>query len=55
MFLMGVITMETVRVDRTFQRVIQVEKMRETPIDRQPRPYRIGDKGIEVYSKESVI
>jgi KaiC/GvpD/RAD55 family RecA-like ATPase len=51
----GVITMETLRVNKTFQRVIQVEKMRETPIDRQPRPYRIGDKGIEVYSKESVI
>jgi len=32
-----------------------VEKMRETQIDRQPRPYRITEKGIEVYPRESVI
>jgi len=37
------------------ERVIQVEKMRGTKIDRQPRPYRITEKGIEVYPKESVI
>jgi KaiC/GvpD/RAD55 family RecA-like ATPase len=37
------------------ERTIQVEKMRETQIDRQPRPYRITEKGIEVYPRESVI
>lgn len=35
--------------------IIQVEKMRGMPIDRTPRPYRIAQNGIEVYSKESVL
>lgn len=51
----GVIIMQTVAAGRTMERVIQVEKMRESQIDRQPRPYRITDKGIEVYPRESVI
>jgi len=51
----GVIIMQTIAAGRTMERTIQVEKMRETQIDRQPRPYRITDKGIEVYPKESVI
>lgn len=50
----GVIVLQTLRVGRTFVRVLQVEKMRETPIDMQPRPYRITEKGIEVYPKETV-
>jgi KaiC/GvpD/RAD55 family RecA-like ATPase len=36
-------------------RVMQVEKMRETMIDREPRLYKIMDKGIEVYARQSVI
>jgi len=51
----GVILMQTIAAGRTMERTIQVEKMRETQIDRQPRPYRITDKGIEVYPRESVI
>jgi circadian clock protein KaiC len=51
----GVVLMQTVAAGRTMQRTIQVEKMRGTPIDRQPRPYRIGQKGIEVYARETVI
>lgn len=51
----GVILMQTIAAGRTMERIIQVEKMRETQIDRQPRPYRITDKGIEVYPRESVI
>lgn len=51
----GVVLMQTVTGGKTTQRVIQVEKMRETQIDRQPRPYAITARGIEVYSKEIVI
>lgn len=51
----GVILMQTIAAGRTMERTIQVEKMRETQIDRQPRPYRITETGIEVYPKESVI
>ena len=51
----GVVLMQTIAAGRTMERTIQVEKMRETQIDRQPRPYRITEKGIEVYPRESVI
>jgi KaiC/GvpD/RAD55 family RecA-like ATPase len=51
----GVISMQTIAAGRTMERIITVEKMRETQIDRQPRPYRITEKGIEVYPRESVI
>jgi KaiC/GvpD/RAD55 family RecA-like ATPase len=51
----GVILMQTVQAGRAMERIIQVEKMREAQIDRQPRPYRITEKGIEVYPRESVI
>jgi circadian clock protein KaiC len=51
----GVILMQTLPTGRTMERIIQVEKMRETAIDRQPRPYRITESGIEVYPRESVI
>jgi KaiC/GvpD/RAD55 family RecA-like ATPase len=51
----GVIIMQTVATGRTLERTVQVEKMRETQIDRQPRPYRITPSGIEVYPRETVI
>ena len=51
----GVVLMQTVPMGRTLERTIQVEKMRETKVDRQPRPYRITENGIEVYPTESVI
>ena len=51
----GVILMQTIAAGKTMERTIQVEKMRATQIDRQPRPYRITGKGIEVFPRESVI
>ena len=50
----GVIVLQTLQVGKSVTRVLQVEKMRETPIDAQMRPYRITENGIEIYSKESV-
>jgi KaiC/GvpD/RAD55 family RecA-like ATPase len=50
----GVALMQTIAAGR-MEHSIQVEKMRGTQIDRQPRPYRITEKGIEVYPRESVI
>lgn len=51
----GVMIMQTMPAGKTMERIIQVEKMRETLIDTQPRPYRITEKGIEVFPRESVI
>jgi circadian clock protein KaiC len=51
----GAILMQTIQTGKALERTIQVEKMRETKIDRQPRPYRITENGIEVYPKETVI
>lgn len=51
----GVILMQTIQTGKALERTIQVEKMRETQIDRQPRPYRITENGIEVYPRESVM
>ena len=42
------------KVGKTYNRVLQVEKMRETPIDMQPRPYKISGNGIEVFPKETI-
>jgi KaiC/GvpD/RAD55 family RecA-like ATPase len=50
----GVIVLQTVQVGRSIVRSMQVEKMRETAIDMQPRPYRITSSGIEVFPKESI-
>jgi KaiC/GvpD/RAD55 family RecA-like ATPase len=50
----GVIVLQTVQVGRSIVRSLQVEKMRETAIDMQPRPYRITSAGIEVFPKESI-
>jgi len=50
----GVVILQTMQVGRSFVRVLQVEKMRESDVDAQPRPYRISNRGIEVFPKESV-
>jgi KaiC/GvpD/RAD55 family RecA-like ATPase len=50
----GVIILQTLQIGKSATRVIQIEKMRETPIDTQMRPYRITENGLEVYSRESV-
>jgi circadian clock protein KaiC len=53
----GVILMQTIQTKSggAMERTIQVEKMRETVIDRQPRPYKIVDTGIEVYPRENIM
>ena len=50
----GVIILQSLQVGRSLVRVIQVEKMRETPIDTQLHPYRISENGIDIFAKESV-
>jgi len=50
----GVIIMQAREAGRLMERVIRVEKMRETQIEQQPRLYRITEKGIEVYPRENV-
>ena len=50
----GVIVLQTRQIGRSLVRVLLVEKMRETPVDVQPHPYKITGTGIEVYSKESI-
>src|SRR5207247_8833617 len=43
----GVVIMSNAKVAKTYNRVLQVEKMRETPIHIQPRPYRSPGSGSE--------
>ena len=50
----GVVILSNAKVGKTYNRVLQVEKMRETPIDMQPRPYKISGNGIEVFPKETI-
>src|SRR2546422_8726643 len=51
----GVVLLQQLQVGKSLLRVIQIEKMRKTPVDNQPRPYRITDSGIEVFPRESVL
>jgi circadian clock protein KaiC len=50
----GTIIMQSVHVGTGLVRVVQVQKMRESEVDRQPRPYVINKEGIVVYPKENV-
>ena len=50
----GVVVLQNLLVRGSMIRAIQVEKMRETNCDNQPRIYRINSGGIEVFPKESV-
>lgn len=50
----GVIVLRTTMAGKSSVRILQVEKMRESQVDNQPRPYKITGKGLEVYSKEIV-
>jgi KaiC/GvpD/RAD55 family RecA-like ATPase len=49
----GVIAFHVFHERRELVRAVQIVKMRGMAHDQQIRPYRICDKGIEVYSKES--
>ena len=48
------IIMQSVETGKTLMCTIQIQKMRECDIDRQPRPYRISKDGIEVFHRESI-
>ena len=50
----GVLILRTLRSGSSLVRAVQVEKMRGTSIDLQPRPYIIGSNGIEVYPEETI-
>lgn len=50
----GTIIMQSVHIGQGLVRVIQVQKMRECEVDRQPRPYVLSKDGIVVYPKENV-
>src|SRR6266852_810917 len=50
----GVMILSNAKVGKTYNRVMQVEKMRETAIDMQPRQYKISSNGIEVFPKETI-
>ncbi|MEM2897112.1 MAG: ATPase domain-containing protein [Candidatus Bathyarchaeia archaeon] len=50
----GVIILQSLKVGKDLIRAIQVEKMRGSAIDTQLRPYKITERGIEVYPKETV-
>ncbi len=50
----GVILLQTLKSGSSLVRAVQVEKMRGTHIDLQPRPYIIGSNGIEVYPEETI-
>jgi len=49
----GVIIFHVFHENREFVRGIHIEKMRGIAHDQQMRPYRISDKGIIVYPRES--
>lgn len=51
----GIILMQSLRVGRGLVRSIQIQKMRECEADHQPRPYKIGPHGIEVFPNETVL
>lgn len=51
----GVIILRVFKSGRTLARGLVVEKMRETEVDPQPRPYRISGAGIEVFPKETLL
>lgn len=50
----GVILMQRYQVGKILLRAIQIEKMKRSEIDDQPRPYKITDKGIAIFPKEVV-
>jgi KaiC/GvpD/RAD55 family RecA-like ATPase len=47
----GVIRLETLG---TGERVVRILKMRGTKVDSVPRPYEIGETGIEAYPDQNV-
>jgi len=50
----GVIILRAVMSQNTIVRVIQIQKLRGTLHDTQLRPYKITERGIEIFPKEAV-
>ena len=50
----GVITLHRFKVGKSWDRALTIRKMRMSEVDEQPRAYKIENKGITVYSKESI-
>jgi KaiC/GvpD/RAD55 family RecA-like ATPase len=51
----GTILLQTIMQHETgLSRTILIEKMRSTEHDNQPRPYRIGPSGVQVFCKEKI-
>jgi len=50
----GVIVMSKILAGSTFTRVFSIEKMRGVAHDTQPHPYRITERGIEVFPTEQI-
>ena len=48
----GVIRLQILK---TGERAVRIQKMRGTEVDSVPRPYRITDAGIEVYSLREAV
>jgi len=51
----GVISLRNIWAREALIRVVQVEKMRGTDIDIQPRPYTITHRGVVIHSDEPVL
>lgn len=51
----GVIILQSMKSGARIARAIIIEKMRETEIDPNPRPYKIERNGIVVFPKENVL
>ena len=51
----GVILLQKLSIRGSSIRAIQVEKLRESDIDLDLRPYKISNKGIEVFTQEKII
>lgn len=50
----GVIAMQRKQLGKSLARVLEIRKMRMTAVDEQPRPYKIGESGITIFSDETV-
>lgn len=51
----GVITLQSLRAGSSIVRAVQVQKMRQTACNTQPKPYVIGNRGLEVFHTGSVL
>jgi KaiC/GvpD/RAD55 family RecA-like ATPase len=50
----GIILLYNLRSGNTRQRAIEIMKMRGTAHDKEIHPFKMGPKGIKIYSKEKI-